>query len=567
MTDRAAPTVPSSPGPTSIPPPSVTNPLPPQDSASPPPIVSPSAAATSDASSTSTTTAAADSSATAGAAAADAANPAARDKEPIKVSNVPSVFVPPNFTNRPVDYREEDEESARPPANRTRLSGTRTVDAPHMYDSTRPSLPVELSEDDLQWDLKPAYLTSSADTTSISSAPSPSLVYLNAQNVAYYNQLLPAPRYTVWVLIKNTSFLLNTQNNVGYVKRRLVETALRRNIQVLLMNPYHFDLAVSASGSSSIIYRGSPVQLPDAVIPRVGANVDYFGLAVLRQLEALDVLVFNPVNAIEISRDKLYTHQVLSAHGIPIPQTVLSRIPFEYDYIEQHFSYPLIVKLASGSRGEAVWKLDSRDELSALVRRVDKSKPMIVQEFLHSTKGRDIRCLVVGDEVVASCMRISSTSFLANYHAGGSTVGVSVSDELRRMVVSASRKCGLSFSGVDVLLGDDGYRLCEVNSSPGFEGLERATAVDCGAAMIEYAVREIERSRKEKAASGGGSGVAGEGKWRVREKEYPMQEDHIRVIMEVKQRDREALAKAQAEQASAKADESKTAPTSSAPVS
>ena len=323
------------------------------------------------------------------------------------MSNVPSVFVPPAFTNRPADYREEDEESARPPHNRTRLTGTRLVEVPHMYESSRPQLPIPMQEDDLQWELRPSYLTqqqqhgldgSSGDSSKSSSSTEPSLVYLNAQNVAYYNQLLVAPRYTIWILIKNTSFLLNTQNNVGYVKRRLVETALRSNIQVLLMNPYHFDLAVSASGSSSIIYRGKSVQLPDCVIPRVGANVDYFGLAVLRQLEALGVLVFNPVNAIEISRDKLYTHQVLSAHGIPIPQTVLSRFPFEYDYIEAHFSYPLIVKLASGSRGEAVWKLDSRAELSALLERVDKSKPMIVQEFLHSTKGRDIRCLVVGEQ-------------------------------------------------------------------------------------------------------------------------------------------------------------------------
>ena len=481
------------------------------------------------------------------------------------MSNVPSVFVPPAFTNRPADYREEDEESARPPHNRTRLTGSRSIDVPHMYDSSRPSITMQLNEDDLQYDLKPSYLTQQQQDvnggSNGSSSTGLSFVYLNAQRVAYYNQLLPSPRYTIWILIKNTSFLLNTQNNVGYVKRRLVETALRHNIQVLLMNPYHFDLAVSATGSSSIVYRGKNVQLPDCVIPRVGANVDYFGLAVLRQLEALGVLVFNPVNAIEISRDKLYTHQVLSAHGIPIPQTVLSRFPFEYDYIERHFTYPLIVKLASGSRGEAVWKLDSRAELSALLERVDKSKPMIVQEFLHSTKGRDIRCLVVGDEVVASCMRVSSTSFLANYHAGGSTIGVTVSDGLRRMVVAASRKCGLSFSGVDVLLGDEGYRLCEVNSSPGFEGLERATGVDCAAAMIEFAVHEIERRKKEKEASGGVSADGtGEGKWRVREKEYPLQDDHMRIILEAKEREREAAAKGEEEKAGDRAEDVKAAP-------
>ena len=557
MTDRPAPNVPNSPNPTSIPPPSITNPLPQQAASAPPAqtqVTPTSAAATATATVTTTSLPAAATTVT------HVSTPAASititdtvsqqpatAKEAIKVSNVPSVFVPPAFTNRPADYREEDEESARPPRNRTRLTGTRSVLVPHMYDTSRPSLPLDVQEDDWQWELRPSYLTqqqqqadpaNGAASDGGSGSTRPSLVYLNAQRVAYYNQLLPSPRYLVWVLIKNTSFLLNTTNNVGYVKRRLVETALRRNIQVLLMNPYHFDLAVSASGSSSIIYRGAAVQLPDCVIPRVGANVDYFGLAVLRQLEALGVLVFNPVNAIEISRDKLYTHQVLSAHGIPIPQTVLSRFPFEYDYIEQHFQYPLIVKLASGSRGEAVWKLDSRAELSALLERVDKTRPMIVQEFLSSTQGRDIRCLVVGDEVVASCMRISSTSFLANYHAGGSTVGVAVSDGLRRMVVAASRRCGLSFSGVDVLLADDGYRLCEVNSSPGFEGLERATGVDCAAAMLDYAVQQIEAGRRDKRPGPGTGGA--DGGWRVREKEYPLQDDHMRIILEAKEKDRQA---------------------------
>ena len=139
-------------------------------------------------------------------------------------------------------------------------------------------------------------------------------------------------------------------------------------------------------------------------------------------------------------------------------------------------------------------------------------------------------------------------------------MGVTVSDGLRRMVVAASRKCGLSFSGVDVLLGDDGYRLCEVNSSPGFEGLERATGVDCAAAMIEYAVQEVERRKKEQAASGVRSAdTAGEGKWRVREREYPLQDDHMRIILEAKERDREAQAKADEENATAKADEAKAA--------
>ena len=250
---------------------------------------------------------------TAAAASADAAAPPAAAKEKVdrdlKVSNVPSVFIPPEYINRTADYQPEAE-AARPAADRVRLEGTTVVDVPHMYDPSAPRIPIPISNDDLQFHLRPSYLPHP-------SSPSPPtansiILYLNAQDTAFYRQLLPAPRYTLWVLIKNTSFILNTANNVGYVKRRLVEEALRRRVQVLLMNPNDFDLAVSRTGVSSVVYKGKEVALPAAVVPRVGANVDYFGLAVLRQLEALGVRVFNPVNAIEVSRDKLYTHQVLS---------------------------------------------------------------------------------------------------------------------------------------------------------------------------------------------------------------------------------------------------------------
>ena len=461
----------------------------------------------------------------------------------MKVSNVPSVFVPPEYINLPADYRP-DTEAAAPPADRQRLQGSTDVAVPHLYDASLPPITVPISNDDLQFQLRPGYLLPPG-----SSSASAAVVYLNAQDTSFYRQLLPSPRFTLWVVIKNTSFILNTSNNVGYVKRRLVEECLRVNVQCLLLNPNDFDLAVSRSGVSSVVYRGQQIPLPAAVIPRVGANVDYFGLAVLRQLEALGVRVFNPVNAIEISRDKLYTHQVLSSNGLPIPRTCLSRFPFEFEYIERHFSYPFIVKLASGSRGEAVWKVEDRDEVARLMETVDRSKPIIVQEFVAATSGRDLRCLVVGDAVVASCMRLSSSSsFKANYHAGGSTLPIAISAGLQAMVVKASQLCGLSFSGVDVLLGSDGYLLCEVNSSPGFEGLERATGVNCGKAMLDWAEREVlDKTRQQQTQQTRPDG------WRLREKEYPLQDDHMRIIRQVQQQEREAAEQEESRQAAAAA--------------
>ena len=162
-----------------------------------------------------------------------------------------------------------------------------------------------------------------------------------------------------------------------------------------------------------------------------------------------------------------------------------------------------------------------------------------MQQFVQQTQGRDIRCLVVGDAVVASCMRLSSSSFKANYHQGGSTLAVQLPEGLQRMVVQASALCGLTFSGVDVLLGDV-YRVCEVNSSPGFEGLERATGVNCGRAMLEWVERDVEE-RAKKAAEG----KEGETRWRVREAQYPLQEDHLAIIREVQEKERDEQRRAE----------------------
>ena len=205
--------------------------------------------------------------------------------------------------------------------------------------------------------------------------------------------------------------------------------------------------------------------------------------------------------------------------------------------------------MASGSRGEAVWKVDSREELSALLERIDKSKPVVVQQFVAQTQGRDIRSSGGGRPrggVVHAPVAVVVQGQLPPGRQ--STIAIELPQPLQDMVVKASALCGLSFSGVDVLLGEV-YRVCEVNSSPGFEGLERATgSVNCAQAMLDWVDGQVER-RAKGAADGSGEAP----RWRVRETAYPLQEDHMAIIRDVQRREKEEQRKAEEEKRSAMA--------------
>ena len=363
-----------------------------------------------------------------------------------------------------------------------------------MYDSGRPVLQLEVPAHWAQFQLRPRYLGGDASDERIDAAGR--FVYYDAADPQFYYMDVVNPRMTLWLLIKNITFY-----NGGYVKRRLVEESIKAGIQMRLVNPNRFDLLMSATGIVSPVYQGQPIALPDAVIPRVGANVDYFGLAVMRQLETLGVKVFNPSASIEISRDKLYTHQVLAAAGIPIPKSVLSRWPFDYEYIERHFGYPVILKATSGSKGDAVWKIDSRAELMDSMASLDTSRPLIFQEFLSDTKGRDLRCFVVGNKVVAAMMRIAQSGFKANVHQGGSVMNVVCGEALTSLAVDTAQLCLLDCTGVDVLLDRNSYKICEVNSSPGFQGLEKGSETNVGLAVVEYAAAYVDGRKAAGKAS------------------------------------------------------------------
>eukprot|EP00474_Spongospora_subterranea_P003517 CRZ03975.1 hypothetical protein [Spongospora subterranea] len=307
----------------------------------------------------------------------------------------------------------------------------------------------------------------------------PSVIYLNAEDPAFYLQKLPSPVLTLWVLCRNDEM-------TGWVARRLWETSFARNVALRVVDTGKFELLATKDGLENILYDGVKIEMPDIVLVRTGAAIDYFGLAVVRQLEKMGVTVLNGCQSIEISRDKLQTMQVMAAHGLPIAKTLLAKFPINLKVVEDHFVYPIIVKKSSGSQGKGIILVKDHEDLEDLVDLLDPKEPLIFQEFLSHSKGRDLRVLVVGGRVVTCMMRVANKGFKANVHQGGSVRPVTISPQVEWLVLEATRLTGLDIAGVDLLIDKDTYKICEINSSPGFEGLEKATGFDVASATLAY---------------------------------------------------------------------------------
>ncbi|KAL0485981.1 hypothetical protein AKO1_012284 [Acrasis kona] len=303
--------------------------------------------------------------------------------------------------------------------------------------------------------------------------------FYNAQDLAYYDRLLKEPLFTLWVLTANVKKL-------NYVNKRIWEAGWRNNIQVRLLETAKFDLIVSQEGVADLLYDGKPIKAPDAVLPRLGANIDYFGMAVVRQLEKLNILVLNSIESIDISKDKLYTLQELGAHSLPFPKTMIARFPIDLDSIEREFSYPIILKKSSGSQGKGVMLVQNRESLNDISEMIDTTKPLIFQEYISVSRGRDLRVFVIGGKVIGGMMRVAKKGFKANFSQGGYVKPVKLSAAVEWLAIESSKLCKLDIAGVDILIDQDTYKICEINSSPGFQGFELATSIDVPEKMFDF---------------------------------------------------------------------------------
>ena len=279
-----------------------------------------------------------------------------------------------------------------------------------------------------------------------------------------------------------------------YSTRRLKEAATARGHEARVLNTLSFSIEV-AHGSPRLYYKNKKLSSYDAVIPRIGASITFFGTAVLRQFEQMGVFCLNPSHAISVSRDKLRALQVLSRHHVGIPTTLFVRHVSEIiPGIERLGGPPVVVKLLEGTQGIGVILADSTKVAEAIIETLAGPAKMsvLLQQFVSESKGRDIRAFVVGGRVVAAMRRTASgDDFRSNIHRGGTAEIVELDEEYERVAVHAAQIMGLRVAGVDLLEGKDGPILMEVNSSPGLEGIEQATGVDVAGEIISLIEEEV----------------------------------------------------------------------------
>ncbi len=278
-----------------------------------------------------------------------------------------------------------------------------------------------------------------------------------------------------------------------YSTRRLREAAEYRGHKVKVLNTLRFSIDV-AQGDPDLYYRGKPLSDYDAVLPRIGNSITYFGTAVVRQFEQMDVFCANSSNGIANSRDKLRSLQILSRHHIGIPETTFVRDRSDViPAIERIGGAPVIIKLLEGTQGVGVILADTVKVAEAIIETLQSARQnVLVQKFVKESKGRDIRAFVVGDRVVGAMRRIAQgTEFRSNVHRGGKTEAVNLDEKYRETAVRAAQIMGLRVAGVDMLEGADGPQIMEINSSPGLEGIEGATDLDIAGAVVDYMAAEV----------------------------------------------------------------------------
>ena len=278
-----------------------------------------------------------------------------------------------------------------------------------------------------------------------------------------------------------------------YSTLRLRQAAEQRGHSVKVLNTLRFAIELE-HGEPDLQYRGKRLSAYDAILPRIGASITYFGTAVVRQFEQMDVYTPNTANGIANSRDKLRSLQILSRHDIGIPHTTFVRDSKDVPpAIERVGGAPVVIKLLEGTQGVGVILADSRKVAEAIIETLHGAKQnVLVQRFVAESRGKDIRAIVVGDRVVAAMRRVAQgQEFRSNVHRGGRTEPVELAPEFEATAVRAAQIMGLRFAGVDMLESDDGPSVMEVNSSPGLEGIEGATSLDVAGAVIDYIANQV----------------------------------------------------------------------------
>lgn len=281
--------------------------------------------------------------------------------------------------------------------------------------------------------------------------------------------------------------IILSRNPTIYSTRRLKEAAKLAGHKVRIIDPTHCYMQLGRD--SAVHYAGQALPKPDAIVPRIGATISYYGTTIVRQFETMGVYTPSPAAALEKARDKMRSMQLLAEVGVPIPTTVCA---FDPEAIDDLLSIvgkaPHVIKVVEGTQGKGVVLSESEGSSRSLVEAFSALKAhFFIQEFVESAAGRDIRALVVGGRVIAAMERVAKAGeFRANLHQGGSARKVKLSAGETEIAITSAEAMGLGIAGVDLLRSSKGPLVLEVNGSPGLRGIETCTGVDVAAAIIDY---------------------------------------------------------------------------------
>ncbi len=280
----------------------------------------------------------------------------------------------------------------------------------------------------------------------------------------------------------------------AYSTRRLKEAALNRGHEAKVLDTLKFAIDLE-QGNPDLYFRQKNLSHYDAVLPRIGASITYFGTAVVRQFQEMDVFCANTAHGILNSRDKLRSLQILSRHNIGIPRTTFVRDKNDVlPAIERVGGAPVVIKLIEGTQGIGVLLADTVKQAESIVELLQSQKQnVLIQKFVAESRGKDIRAFVVGDQVVAAMRRVAQgQEFRSNVHRGGVAEPVELDDEYIETAIRCTQIMGLRVAGVDMLESKEGPQVMEVNSSPGLEGIETCTELDVAGAVIDYIAAQVD---------------------------------------------------------------------------
>ena len=291
-----------------------------------------------------------------------------------------------------------------------------------------------------------------------------------------------------WILYKNDPI-------ESWETQKLIKEFEKQDIKTRVVNPQDVDIFVDRDDRKSILVDGKARALPDFVIPRTGSGTTYFIKAILRHLERLGVILINGSASIDTVKDKLYTQQILGESNLPVPKTLLVRHPINLDWVEKNLNFPVIIKTLSGSFGAGVFLAETKKQFEQLLKMAEITKPsynIIVQEFVKDSWGKDIRVFVLNGKVIGCMMRqATDDDFRANITRGGKGIPYQIDDDIEWLGGESARLLNLDIAGVDLLFDNGGYRICEVNSSPGFEGMDKYTKTNIAEEIVTYVKHKI----------------------------------------------------------------------------